>query len=104
MSKEKEIEIPTFGYNCEAYKYIVSEHFNVMRARLLNLADTMSQNENQNKASKGLIKDFCNQSYYKIISNLEDYLESFGVIDEDSKNNMTPFLNLNNVEDNMVVS
>lgn len=72
---------PLSGYNNRAYKWILHEEFNKLKARLLNLAESTATNEQQREAMKGLIKDFTNQCYYSSLHNMEDYLEFFKVID-----------------------
>lgn len=71
----------TSGYGKYAYKWIINERMNILRSRLLNLADSITSDEKQREATKGLIKDFCGEAYYPMLSKLEDYLEFFKVIE-----------------------
>lgn len=74
------------GYGKYAYQWIISDKINVMRARLLNLADSITSDAEQRKAIKGLIKDFCGDAYYPMINELENYLEYFKVLESGSRN------------------
>ena len=49
---------------------------------MLNLADSITSDPEQRKAIKGLMKDFCNDSYYPLLGEIEDFLRYFKVIPE----------------------
>lgn len=74
--------VPISGYGPQAYTYIIHEHMGKLRARLLNLADSITNDKEQRTATKGLIKDFCNDSYYPMLRELEAYLRQFNVVKE----------------------
>jgi hypothetical protein len=89
MSKSKELQgvpvsVGETGYGKQAYEYILREKMNTLRARLLNLADSITDNVERRKAMKGLIRDFCNNAYYPILREIESYLRYFKVLDEGS--------------------
>ena len=81
---------PDSEYNNWAFEHITNDKFNVLRARLLNLADSMGQDPGQRKAIKGLMKDFCNQAYYPLIGELKSYLKYFKVLGEGEDGSTTP--------------
>lgn len=83
MSKEKN-SLPMIGesgYGQEAYKWIINGSMNKLRSRLLNLADSITDDQERRKAIKGLIKDFCGEAYYPMLDQIQDYLIFFKVLD-----------------------
>ncbi len=69
-------------YNNWAFQPILHQHFNRLRARLLNLAETSTRDKTQAEAMKGLVKDFVNTAYYDSIRDVEDFLRDKKVISE----------------------
>jgi len=69
-------------YNNWAFQPILNQHFNRLRARLLNLAETSTRDKQQAEAMKGLIKDFVNEAYYPACRDLESFLRDKKVISE----------------------
>lgn len=67
-------------YNNWAHEPILGEHFNKLRARLLNLAETSTRDKQQADAMKGLIKDFVNTAFYDSIHGIESFLRDKGII------------------------
>lgn len=101
MALSKEVQAnpePSFGYNSGAYKWILHEEFNVLKARLLNLAESTSNSKEQTEAMKGLIKDFTNQCYYNSLHKMTSFLEFFNVIDGREGGN-DPILEANSLKD-----
>lgn len=78
--------VPISGYGPTAYTYIIHDHMGKLRARLLNLADSITSDKEQREATKGLIKDFCNDTYYPMLRELEAYLKDRKVLDEQDNN------------------
>ncbi len=70
------------GYNNYAYEPILHQEFNVLKARMLNLVESVARDENHAKSIKGLVRDFVNQAYYGSLRNLRPYLEYFKVIED----------------------
>lgn len=89
MSKEKIVPDNTGevsgGFGKFAYKWIINEKMNILRSRLLNLADSITSDEKQRSAIKGLIKDFCGEAYYPMLSKLEEYLIFYKIFGVDNK-------------------
>lgn len=83
---------PSTGYNTQAYIHIVREKFGILRARLFNLADTSSVSKEQAEAMKGLIKDFSNDAYYKIVHDLTHFLSSLKIIDDQCSSGPMPMI------------
>jgi hypothetical protein len=81
---KKELSIPGSNYNEMAFQWIVNEKMSRLRARLLNLADSITEDAERRRAVKGLIKDFCGEAYYPMLSKIEDYLKYFKVIEGDN--------------------
>lgn len=70
-------------YNNMAWKNMVQSSIGVLRARMLNLADTSISDKEQRAALKGLMKDFFNQAYYPLLRELESFLVDYNVLPED---------------------
>lgn len=77
-------------YNNEAYMWMTREKFGRLRARLLNLIDGAFAQPNQAKAMKGLVKDFCNDAYYDLIRDLQDFAVEFGIKDPNEHGSAFP--------------
>lgn len=84
--------MPELGYNKYAYTWMINEKMSVLRARLLNLADSITSDNEQRKAVKGLIKDFCKDAYYPMLREIEKYLIFFKIIEEDFGTSNAPSL------------
>jgi hypothetical protein len=70
------------GYNPWAFEPMLHQEFNVLKARLMNLAETMARDDKQANAIKGLMKDFVNKAYYGSHRSIEDYARYFKIIEE----------------------
>lgn len=68
------------AYNNWAFEPILNQHFNRLRARLLNLAETSTRDRQQSDAMKGLIKDFVNEAYYPACRDIEAFCRDKGII------------------------
>ena len=66
-------------YNNWAFQPILNQHFNRLRARLLNLAETSTRDKQQAEAMKGLVKDFVNEAYFAAIREIEDFCRDKGI-------------------------
>ena len=75
---------PATGYGKYAYTWMIQGRMNILRSRLLNLADSITSDAEQRKAVKGLIKDFCGEAYYPMVQEILQYLIFFKVIDDKS--------------------
>lgn len=71
-------------YNNWAFENILHQHFNRLRARLLNLAEASTRDRQQSDAMKGLIKDFVNEAYFPARAEMEAFLRDKDVIDPDA--------------------
>lgn len=69
-------------YNNWAFENILHHHFNQLRARLLNLAETSTRDRQQSDAMKGLIKDFCNEAFYPCRREIESFLRDKNVLSD----------------------
>lgn len=72
--------LPPSAYNNWAFEPILNQHFNRLRARLLNLAETSTRDRQQSDAMKGLIKDFVNEAYYAARHDIESFCRDKGII------------------------
>jgi hypothetical protein len=63
-----------------AFEPILHERFNILKARLFNLADSIDPH--RSKAVKGLMKDFVNAAYYDSLRAMEDFLREKNVISQ----------------------
>ena len=72
-------DVPS-SYSNWAFRSILHQHFNRLRARLLNLAETSTRDRQQSEAMKGLMKDFVNEAYYPTCHEIEGFLRDKGVI------------------------
>lgn len=68
-------------YPVNYWRGCLNHTFQVLRARLLNLADSVGSDEEQRKAIKGLIKDFCNDAYYPLKEDIGKFLQDYGIED-----------------------
>lgn len=69
------------------YQHIHTHHIEKLKARLLNLADSMTTDERQAKSMKGLIKDFCNMAHLDGRNDLDNWAVEREII---SKHDITP--------------
>ena len=69
-------------YNNWAFQPILNQHFNRLRARMLNLAETSTRDKQQSEAMKGLMKDFINEAYFAACRDILDFLRDKKVIAE----------------------
>lgn len=68
------------SYNNWAFQPILNQHFNRLRARLMNLAESSTRDKQQSEAMKGLMKDFVNEAYFPACRDIEHFLRDKGVI------------------------
>lgn len=73
---------PLSGYNNWAFEPILHQHFNRLRARLMNLAESSTRDRQQSDAMKGLMKDFVNEAYFPALRDIQAFLRDKGVIPE----------------------
>lgn len=73
---------PLPGYNNWAFEPILHQHFNRLRARLMNLAESSTRDRQQSDAMKGLMKDFVNEAYFPALRDMQSFLRDKGVISE----------------------
>lgn len=74
--------VPTSGYGNWAFQWMLQQEFNFLKARLLNLADSIARDDKQADAIKGLMKDFTNKAYYNSLREIENYARYFKIINE----------------------
>jgi len=74
--------IPLPCYNNMAWHWMLKEKMEILRARLLNLADTITDDKERRNGIKGLIKDFCNQTYFPLDRDLKHFMIEYKVIEE----------------------
>lgn len=87
----KKVEERVIGYSPYEYQHIYTHHIEKLKARLLNLADSMTTDERQANSIKGLIKDFCNLAHLDGRIELDNWAEVMKIIDGQRK---TPVSNL----------
>ena len=92
---------PFVGYNEWAFEHMLNQQFNVLKARLLNLADSVARDDKQANSMKGLIKDFVNDSYYKSVRDIADYARHFKIIHPNMGQSTSP-LRAESMEDILV--
>ena len=73
------------------YQHIYTHHIEKLKARLLNLADSMTTDERQANSIKGLIKDFCNMAHLDGRDELDKWAVEREII---SKEDIIPVSNL----------
>jgi len=73
-------------YNNFAWHWMLKEKMEILRARLLNLADTITDDKERRNGIKGLIKDFCNQTYFPLDRDLKHFMQEYKVITEEEAN------------------
>lgn len=78
------------------YQHIYTHHIEKLKARLLNLADSMTTDERQANSIKGLIKDFCNLAHLNGRTELDNWAMSRNIIDKGD------FLPVSNLSDNQI--
>lgn len=93
MKQKENDNVPTVGYGPQDYEYLIEGKMSVLRARLLNLADTITDDKERREAIKGLIKDFCSEAYYPLLREIEAYLTQYGVLDGKLGHNPIPLGN-----------
>jgi hypothetical protein len=77
-------------YNNWAFQSILNQHFNRLRARLMNLAEASTRDKQQADAMKGLMKDFVNEAYFPALHEIEEFLRDKGVISKGEGQNLAP--------------
>lgn len=100
MAKSYEPEVGEKSESQESYKlsrfeyqHIYTHHIEKLKARLLNLADSMTTDERQANSIKGLIKDFCNLAHLDGREELDKWALEREIIREDD---IMPVSNLRN--------
>ncbi len=74
---DMDLLVPSLRNNW-AFEPILHERFNILKARLFNLADSIDPQ--RSKAVKGLMRDFVNNAYYDSLRAMEDFLREKNVI------------------------
>lgn len=90
------------GYNAWAFEPMLHQEFNVLKARLLNLADSIARDDKQADSIKGLMKDFVNDAYHKSLYSIKDYARFFKVIPEGSDQSNSMALQARSLNDILV--
>lgn len=65
------------------YQHIYTHHIEKLKARLLNLADSMTTDERQANSIKGLIKDFCNLAHLDGRNELDNWAVEREIINKE---------------------
>ena len=68
------------GIKGNVYEFydIVGAQFHQLKGKLFNLVESVGMSATQEKAVKGLIKDFCNSKYKNTIEDLEGWVTRMG--------------------------
>ena len=101
MSKGNVVSNPeaVSGYNPWAFEPMLHQEFNVLKARLLNLADSIARDDKQANSIKGLIRDFVNKAYYESYRQIKDYARYFEIIGEGEDQNNSMHLEAESLAD-----
>ena len=75
------------------YQRIYTHQIEKLKARLLNLADSMTTDERQANSIKGLVKDFCNMAHLDGRNELDSWAVEREII---TKDDLIPVANLRN--------
>jgi len=81
--KENNSDQETYKVSRFEYQHIYTHHIEKLKARLLNLADSMTTDERQASSIKGLIKDFCNLAHQDGREELDKWALEREIIRED---------------------
>jgi hypothetical protein len=92
---------PVSGYSTDAYQYMIHDNFNVLRARLYNFIESITEDKKQAESRKGLIKDFTGQAYHDTLREVEKFLIDKQVL-SDSRGNIPPSLNGQSIQEFIV--
>jgi len=68
----------------------IRDKFSILLGRLLNLADSITDDKERRNAIKGLIKDFVNHAHCEITKEIEKRLEKSGVLDKKNDSSIPP--------------
>lgn len=82
MSNKTASEVIMMSSRQYEYQHIYTHQIERLKARLLNLADSMTQDERQANSVKGLIKDFCNLAHLEGREDLDNWAIEMKVIEE----------------------
>jgi hypothetical protein len=85
MSKEKYISVSGMAISKYNYYGIVKHHYQKLRARLMNLAETLEKDQESRKALKSIFHDYLDQAHYSTQEELERHLIATEYIDGQSK-------------------
>lgn len=78
---------------------VIRENYNLLKARMMNLAESATSDTRQCNALKGLMKDFLNQAYLGTLQRVKDVLESRGLSDDRCVSGPTPGLDAKGLAD-----
>jgi len=68
--------------NAWHFQVIVDHNFSILRGKLLNLADAISEDKEKREATKGLIRDFTGESFNRVADEIEELMKALNVIPE----------------------
>ena len=83
MKKEELSDVICMTPRPYEYQHIYTHQIEKLKARLLNLADSMTTDERQANSIKGLIKDFCNLAHLDGREDLDGWAIEMGIIKEE---------------------
>ena len=82
MRKEESSDVILMAPRPYEYQHIYTHQIEKLKARLLNLADSMTTDVRQANSIKGLIKDFCNLAHLEGREDLDNWAIEMKVIEE----------------------
>jgi hypothetical protein len=82
MFNEEKSEQPVLKVDYFTLDEDVSHGFNVLKAKLYNLAEATFEDGKQLEAFKGLIKDFANDAFKRTQSNIKHHARLMGILPE----------------------
>jgi hypothetical protein len=81
MSKETaQSAIDGSGYGDEAFYGIIKHQYQKLRARLMNLAETLKDDLESRKALKGIFHDYLDQAHYNTQEEIQKFMMAKGHI------------------------
>jgi hypothetical protein len=86
MSKESKV-IESVSEKTDKYDYywIIKHQYQKLRGRLMNLAETLKEDQEARKALKGIFHDYLDQAHYSTQSEIERHLIETKFIDGQDK-------------------
>lgn len=83
MKKELSNE-QTTGYCDEAYYGIIKHQYQKLRARLMNMAETLKDDLEARKALKGIFHDYLDQAHYDTQEEIRNFMKAKGYVDSET--------------------